>query len=102
MVDSDRTERFPVNWDDPADAELSWNQDMMHHPDTRTPLGFELYNEPSSRGRGVLMTEQNTPTQTRSVLVNYYMFGCQQSQSAAPSGGTLKRCVNENGCVAYL
>ncbi len=88
MVDSDRTERFPVNWDDPADAELSWNQDMMHHPDTRTPLGFELYNEPSSRGRGVLMTEQNTPTQTRSVLVNYYMFGCQQSQSPAPSGAT--------------
>ena len=88
MTTSDRSDGFPVHWDEPADADLSWNQDVMHHPDTRTPLGFELYNEPNRRGRGVLMTEQGIPTETRSILVNYYLFGSQQSQPPAAPGET--------------
>ena len=33
------TIEFPVRWDDPADARLTWRHDPMHNPDVATPLG---------------------------------------------------------------
>jgi phosphohistidine swiveling domain-containing protein len=32
---------FPVDWDDPADAELSWEHDSMHMPFALSPLSID-------------------------------------------------------------
>jgi hypothetical protein len=32
------SESFPIRWDDPADAELSWSFNLMHSPDVKPPL----------------------------------------------------------------
>jgi rifampicin phosphotransferase len=34
---------FPVNWEDPEDKNLSWNQAAMHHPLPQKPLEYELH-----------------------------------------------------------
>ena len=56
---------FPVQWDDPADAERSWQFDLVHTPDVMTPLGFDLYYDPFARGFGMGLEPR---------LVNCYVF----------------------------
>lgn len=34
---------FPVEWDDPSNAELSWEWDGMHHPTALTPLAADYF-----------------------------------------------------------
>ena len=34
---------FPVEWDDPSHAELSWEWDAMHHPTALTPLAADYF-----------------------------------------------------------
>ena len=65
---------FPVEWDDPADAERSWTFDPMHFPDVMTPLGFDLFCEPFIRGFGLPATDTGPRTGRRSRLVNYYFY----------------------------
>jgi rifampicin phosphotransferase len=36
------TPAFPVHWDDPADATLTYTTDQMHNPDPMCPLGQSL------------------------------------------------------------
>jgi len=55
---------FPVNWDNPADGDLSWRFDAMHTPDATTPLSFDLGLEPFFRGFGMLRPCQQ----------NYYVY----------------------------
>ena len=57
-------ETFPLTWDDPKDAELTWFFDIEHTPDVVTPLGFELYFGPLLNGFGWL----------RACLQNYYVY----------------------------
>jgi pyruvate,water dikinase len=33
---------FPVTWDDPRDADLSWRWERWHAPEALTPLAFEM------------------------------------------------------------
>ena len=55
---------FPLIWDDPKDAELTWFFDIEHTPDVMTPLGFDLYFGPFINGFRWL----------RACLQNYYVY----------------------------
>ncbi len=59
-----KTSDFPLRWENPADAQLTWELDPMHSPGVSTPLGFDLYTEPFVRGFGML----------RACQQNYYVF----------------------------
>ena len=41
------TERFEVTWEDPADAQLHWSWDKMHHSRPVPPLCFDLVESES-------------------------------------------------------
>jgi len=71
------TTAFPVHWDNPADAELTWRFDPMHTPEVTTPLGFDLYMEPFIRGFGMIRLCQQ----------NYYTY---MHQSFVPPSGSNK------------
>src|SRR3990172_8227156 len=58
------TAEFPVTFDDPVDAALTWRPDKMHSPDVATPLGFDLMTRPFVGGFGML----------RATYHNYYVF----------------------------
>ena len=72
------SDEFPVHWEYPADAELSWNYDRMHAPDVMTPLGFDLFFEPFFRGFGA-----DSPVNFRALLVNYYVYHTQVQDASA-------------------
>jgi pyruvate,water dikinase len=55
---------FPLEWDNPTDAALTWRFDPMHNPDVATPLSFDVYMEPLIRGFGFLRLCQQ----------NYYIY----------------------------
>jgi len=57
-------EAFPVTWDDPKDAELTWLINAAHARDGMTPLGYELYFGPFLNGFGTL----------RACQQNYYVY----------------------------
>ncbi len=54
------SDTFPVVWDDPANAELTWQFDITHTPDVVTPLGYDLFYGPFITGFGsVRICQQN-------------------------------------------
>ena len=59
-----RTADFPVTWENPADAALTWRPDKMHSPDMVTPLGFDLYIGPFIGGFGMM----------KATYHNHYVF----------------------------
>jgi phosphohistidine swiveling domain-containing protein len=67
---------FPLHWDNPADADLTWRFDPMHTPDVTTPLSFDLYMEPFIRGFGMLRICQQ----------NYYVFVHMPGAPPSPGG----------------
>src|SRR5437660_1817453 len=69
--DMSQSSEFPVHWDNPADAEITWQFDPMHAPVAVTPLGFDLFMEPFVGSFGLF----------RLCLQNYYMY------FQAPAGG---------------
>lgn len=79
------TTAFPLQWDDPADAERIWMFDAMHTPHVQTPLGFELYMEPFLRGFGMV----------RSCQQNYYAY--MHMLEMPPVGGAVEPEVVKMG-----
>ena len=75
---------FPVDWDDPADAELTWRFDSTHFPDVLTPLGYDLYIEPFWEGFGLEDARKAGTNWLRSRHVNGYVF-LSWSQAPPPS-----------------
>ncbi len=65
---------FPVRWEDPADAELTWRFDLAHTPDVMTPLGIDLYFRPFAAGMA------NGMFYSKMCQQNYYVY----SSSPAP------------------
>lgn len=60
MTTETQETHFPLQWDNPADAALTWRFDPMHTPEVTTPLGFDLYMEPFIRGFGMIrLCQQN-------------------------------------------
>lgn len=51
--ETEASDEFPVEWDNPADAKRTWAFDLAHTPDVVTPLGFDLYYGPFLRGFGL-------------------------------------------------
>ncbi len=74
MTSTSEPSEFPVRWDDPADAELTWAFNPMHSLDVRPPLEFDLVNRPFMRGFGIALTELGFETDIRMVQANYYVF----------------------------
>lgn len=84
-----RTAEFPVTWEDPADAALTWRPDKMHSPDVATPLGFDLATKPFVGGFGTL----------KACYYNYYVFYTRTVPPPEPGamGAPNLRAVIEGG-----
>ena len=78
---------FPVEWDDPAAAERSWEYDPEHTPHVMTPLGFELYYRPFIRGFGRGAPPELWPAAR---LVNHYVY-----MPRPPGGAGFDRALPE-------
>jgi pyruvate,water dikinase len=72
-----KTTDFPVTWDNPGDANLTWAMDHMHSPGVATPLSFDLAARPFIEGFGML----------RACYQNYYIF---YARTAPPAGDARK------------
>ncbi len=64
---------FPVTWDNPADANLTWLFSPDHMPQAYSPLGFELTLSPFLQGFGWGM---------RPIQQNYYVYFVTEPQNA--------------------
>jgi rifampicin phosphotransferase len=71
-----RATEFPLEWENAADANLTWRFDPMHTPDVTTPLSFDLYMEPFIRGFGMLRLCQQ----------NYYVYMHQPAMPPSAPG----------------
>ena len=65
MAQTETSNDFPVTFDDPADAEKSWQYDPVHTPGAIPPLNFELGLGPFIEGFGWGM---------QPIQMNYYPF----------------------------
>ena len=74
MADETATDAFPVQWDDPADAETCWQYDPEHTPGAIEPLAFDLGLGPFIEGFGWGL---------RPRVFNYYPFFRWQQRAAA-------------------
>ncbi len=76
MTTETKATEFPLHWDSPADADLTWRFDPMHTPEVTTPLSFDLYMEPFIRGFGML----------RLCHQNYYVYMHQPAMPPTAPG----------------
>ncbi len=76
MTTETRATEFPLHWDSPVDANLTWRFDPMHTPDVTTPLSYDLYMEPFIRGFGML----------RLCHQNYYVYMHQPAMPPSAPG----------------
>lgn len=72
------TTEFPVTWENPADAALTWRPDKMHSPDVATPLGFDLATRPFVGGFGMI----------KACYHNYYVFYTRTGPPPDPAATT--------------
>jgi hypothetical protein len=49
VSDANQSQAFPVQWDDPADAERTWTYDPMHNPEVLPPLAHEFHRRGDRR-----------------------------------------------------
>jgi pyruvate,water dikinase len=68
---------FPVEWEDPAYADIAWTFDPTHSPDATRPLDFDLSTKPFVGGFGWM--EQDP------ILVNNYIYYPHAPMPAPPA-----------------
>ena len=86
MSEAVQTDTFPVTWDDPADAELSWAINQMHSPDVVTPLGFDLGTPLKLQGFALALEELGCPVADSEVRqINYYVYSTRCPRPGAPA-----------------
>lgn len=62
----ENTNGFPIEWEDPAHAEIAWEHDPVHSPHATRPLDFDLATKPFVGGFGWMSQDP--------ILVNYYVY----------------------------
>lgn len=66
---------FPITWDDPADEQLTWFQDVMHNPLPITPLNATLFQPGFAEGASRAMRELFLPVNgIRTSVQNGYVY----------------------------
>ena len=63
---NDTTNDFPIDWEDPAHAEIAWEHDPVHSAHASRPLDFDLATKPFVGGFGWMSQDP--------ILVNYYVY----------------------------
>ena len=92
MTTETRATEFPLHWDSPVDANLTWRFDPMHTPDVTTPLSYDLYMEPFIRGFGM----------HRLCHQNYYVYMHQPAMPPSAPGPVSVEAIHagEHGAQA--
>jgi len=72
------SDEFPIEWDDPAHAEIAWEFDPVHTPNATHPLDFDLAIGPFVGGFGWMTQDP--------IHVNFYMYYPHVPRTD-PSGG---------------
>jgi pyruvate,water dikinase len=65
---------FRVQWDDPTDAELSWEWDDMHQPQALTPLAGDYVTHALVPGFNYRYDRIALPLHTKSLIINGYAY----------------------------
>jgi rifampicin phosphotransferase len=65
---------FPVEWPDPADAELAWERDEMHHPFALPPLAMDVAVLTNEDGLNAGFAYFDAPIRTRTKPANGYLY----------------------------
>jgi pyruvate,water dikinase len=68
---------FPIAWDDPADAELTWEWDDMHTAACLQPLSWD-YGQALALGFGYHYERHDQPISMRALVFNGYLYFCYQ------------------------
>ncbi len=68
------TDAFPVTWDDPSDAQLSWEWDDMHFPHALTPLSGDYAMRAISPGFNYRYKQHGLPIEARCRIINGYAY----------------------------
>ncbi len=74
----DETTHFPIDWEDPAHAELAWEHDPVHSAHASRPLDFDLATKPFVGGFG--WREQDP------IHGNYYIYNPYAPRPAPADG----------------
>ncbi len=66
---------FPIHWDDPADEQMFWFQDVMHNPLPITPLNATLFQPAFAEGASRAIAKLSMPVEGLRVSVqNGYVY----------------------------
>src|SRR5579872_3628355 len=65
---------FPIEWPDPADAQLFWQHDKMHFPHPVTPMTASLFVDSFFRGVNTAAEAYEFPIRMYPHVFNTYVF----------------------------
>lgn len=66
---------FPIRWDDPADEQLFWFQDVMHNPLPISPINATLFSPAFAEGASRAIAQLSMPIEGLGVSVqNGYVY----------------------------
>ncbi len=72
---SNVSQAFPIHWEDPADEQASWFQDVMHNPLPITPLTATLFQPSFAEGASRAFARLSLPVDALNVSVqNGYVY----------------------------
>jgi phosphohistidine swiveling domain-containing protein len=72
-------EEFPVTWDDPEDATLTWTRDDAHFDQIYPPLSIEMINNGPNYGIRKRLAEVGFPLAIRSVAYNGRFYDSERA-----------------------
>ncbi|MCH7488219.1 MAG: hypothetical protein IIB23_01170, partial [Chloroflexi bacterium] len=64
--DAEQADDFPITWEDPDHAKVSWEYDRVHAPNATLPLAFDLASKPFVAGFGWMPHDP--------IQMNYYIY----------------------------
>jgi phosphohistidine swiveling domain-containing protein len=97
------TEAFPVEWQDPADADRNWHHKIQHFPHQITPLEFELYTSNAIRGMRYALDYFELPGARPQVRkINTYVYDAMISEPGSASAHPAEHAVDRANEARHL
>lgn len=100
----DTPQDFPVNWENPADAQIPWQQQAIHFPDPVTPMDYHFVAHITNEGFAKCVEHYHLPMARHICNLNTYVYTSMQEMltPSLPEGGDGQKIQATMGMLGEL